>query len=245
MVSFTIRVADRLVGVHAIHESTRSFCRDYLSEEEPEFRVEITAADLRYEREKSEREDRIEGLPPRSFSDAYLETIALLRRISERLFDYGTLLFHGSAVAVDGWAYLFTAKSGTGKSTHTRLWREQFGDRAVMINDDKPFLQIDGDRIIAWGSPWNGKHRLDTNAGVPLRGICILERGEENHIQRISPREALFMLIQQSSRPAEPARMPRYMELIDGLAKGTSFYRLTCNMNPQAAQVSYHGMRNG
>lgn len=72
------------------------------------------------------------------YSLSYLETLAVYRKIVTRLVFSDILLIHGSAIAVDGKAYLFTAPSGTGKSTHTRMCREYFKDRAVMVNDDKP-----------------------------------------------------------------------------------------------------------
>ena len=99
------------------------------------------------------------------------------------MISYDTILFHGSVIAVDGIGYLFTAKSGTGKSTHTRLWREYFGDRAAMVNDDKPLLKITDSSVIAYGTPYNGKHRLGTNISVPLKAICILTRAADNHIE--------------------------------------------------------------
>lgn len=71
-----------------------------------------------------------------------LEETAVYRKIADKMVDYDTFVFHGSVIAVEGQAYLFTAKSGTGKSTHTRLWREMLGDKAVMVNDDKPMLRV-------------------------------------------------------------------------------------------------------
>ncbi|MBR2047521.1 MAG: hypothetical protein IJ960_02895 [Oscillospiraceae bacterium] len=212
---------------------------------EGDFSVSISPRDLEYERMKAAREDELEGLPVREYSDAYLESTAIQRKITEKFFEYDILLFHGSVVAVDGVAYLFTAKSGTGKSTHTRLWRELLGDRAVMVNDDKPFLRFEGDQIIACGSPWNGKHRLGSNIMVPLKAICVLERGTENRITRIDAREALPMLFQQSARPRNPRLMPKYMELLDRLAACAAFYRLECNMNPEAAKMSFQAMSEG
>lgn len=242
MTDFTMQVASRVVAITAMFESTRSFCASYLCQAEPDFSVETTMEDIRFEREKSAREDQLEGIPVRQFSDAYLETLALQRKITEKLFTYDTLLFHGSVVAVDGAGYLFTAKSGTGKSTHTRLWREAFGSRAVMVNDDKPFLRITENGVLAYGTPWNGKHGLGTNICVPLKAICILQRGEENRIREIPAKDAVFMLLQQSNRPAQAQTMPKYMELLDKLSRGTAFYQMACNMDPQAAVVSYEAM---
>ena len=242
MKEFTIELAGRVAGVSARKESTKEFFREYLSNGKPEFSVRITDQDIAFEREKSIREDILEGREPRQYTDAYLETIAIQRKIAEKLFDFRTLLFHGSVVAVDGNAYLFTAKSGTGKSTHTRLWRGLLGERATMVNDDKPFLEITETGVTVHGSPWNGKHRLGTNISVPLKAICILERGEENEIRQIFPREALLMLMQQSNRPMDQRKMPHYLELLDALSERTKFYRLRCNTNPDAAEVSYRTM---
>ena len=101
----------------------------------------------------------------------------------KKILDRNCVLFHCSAVAVDGKAYLFTAASGTGKSTHTRMWRQHFGGRAVMVNDDKPILRIKDDGIYVCGTPWCGKHGLQTNVEVPVQGICILGGGEKNMIK--------------------------------------------------------------
>ena len=242
MIRFTIHIANNTICTDAIFEGTKQYCKDFLCKGEPDFSLTLTPSDIEYERAQSLRVDEKEGNPPRRFSDPYLEAIALQRKVSEALLERDVLLFHGSVVSVDGVAYLFTAKSGTGKSTHTRLWRELFGERAVMVNDDKPFLSVKGDRILVHGSPWNGKHRLGNNISVPLRAICILERGETNLIQRIPASEAVPMLIQQSSRPRNAAWMPKYLELLDALSRGVGFYRLSCNMELEAARVSYEGM---
>ena len=242
MTEFTVCIAGKAAAVTALFASTRAYCADYLCEGNADFCIEISMQDIAFERRKSMQEDALEGKTPRSFSDAYLEVIAVQRRLAEKLFDFDTLLFHGSVVAVDGQGYLFTAKSGTGKSTHTRLWRQVFGERAVMINDDKPFLHVSDQGVMVYGSPWNGKHKLGENACVPLKAICLLERGEMNQIQPIDAKDALTMLFQQSNRPMTPVLMPKYLELLDGLSKQTAFYRMKCNMEPEAALTAYQAM---
>ena len=241
MIEFTIRISNIKIGVLALHERTKDLCRDFLCDEHYDYCVSLAQADIDFEREQylkfGENEDGA-----RQFSDSYFETIALQRKVTEILFNHDTLLFHGSVVAVDGVAYLFTAKSGTGKSTHTRLWREMLGERAVMVNDDKPFISVSEDGIVVHGSPWNGKHKLGNNISVPLRAICILERGEINKINRIPPSAAVAMLIQQSSRPKGAVKMAKYMELLDAIAGKVKFYRLACNMDPAAAELSFAEM---
>ena len=157
--------------------------------------------------------------------------------------DYDTFVFHGSVIAVDGEGYLFTAKSGTGKSTHTRLWREYFGERAVMVNDDKPMLKVTDNGVIAYGTPYNGKHRLGANIYVPLKAICILTRGEENNIVRIDKSEAYAMLVQQVYRPQDPMQLMKTLDIVDRMAEGVKLYKLACNLDISAAQVAYEGMK--
>lgn len=240
MTDFVLKLADVSIRVNAIYESTKAYCADYLTDSPPELTVEMTPEDLALERSHSDRERALENLPPSQMSDAALEPNAVYRKIVEQLTDYNILLFHGSVVAVDGIAYLFTAKSGTGKSTHTRLWRKAFGDRAVMINDDKPLLKIADGQVMVCGTPWDGKHHLNTNCIVPLKAICIIERAEENTIEPISASQALPMLFQQSHRPANIAG---YMDLINQITASMPFYRLQCNMDISAAQMAYEAMK--
>ena len=172
------RIAERIICVASLFEEVHQFLYAYRTEgQQIDFSVAITLSDIAFERERSEAERQIEGLSPHHFSDPYLETLAVYRKIAEKMPDYGVVLFHGSCIAVDGIGYLFTAKNGTGKSTHTRLWRELLKDRAVMVNDDKPLIRIDENGAVVYGTPWDGKHRLSTNTSVPLKALCVLERG--------------------------------------------------------------------
>lgn len=239
MIVFNIDIADVVVQVHAIFENSRGYCSEYLTEKKPDFSVVIMPEDLVLERELAAKTDIAEGKSVRNVSDAQLEITAIQRKIAREMFSYDTILFHGSVVAVDGQAYLFTAKSGTGKSTHTRLWREMLGERAVMVNDDKPFLRVTDHGVLACGSPWNGKHRLGSNIQIPLKAMCVLDRGQENKIVPIDPQDVLHMLLQQSNRPRDPGSIMLYMDILDRIAHTVAFYRLACNMEPEAAEVAF------
>lgn len=242
MDQFNITLANHTFSISVNYPTTREYCREYFTEEPGEFSIVISKEDIALEREKCVQEDQVEGISHREFSVDYLETIAVQRKAVQALLERDVLLFHGSAIAVDGEGYLFTAKSGIGKSTHTRLWRELLGERVVMVNDDKPFLRFENGKVYVHGSPWSGKHRLGSNCCVPLRAICILERGRENCIYSISAGEALLMLLQQSSRPADPTKMTKYMYLISLLAEGINYYCMQCNMDPEAAQTAWKAM---
>lgn len=242
MTEFTIELAGVRIGVAVYFESTRDFCREYLSDGEPQFRVAMTEEDIKYELKRSAQENIREGLPVIRYSPTYLEPLALYRKIVDRLLDYNTVLFHGSVISVDGVGYLFTAKSGTGKSTHTALWRQQFGDRAVMVNDDKPLLRLTDEGVQVCGTPWDGKHHLSSNIAVPLKAITILRRGVENRIRPITLQEALPMLLQQSHRPSNPAEMAKFLKLLEKISKNIGLFCLECNMEPEAALVAYNGI---
>lgn len=241
MAVFTMKVAGAVAEVHSLFDSTRDYCNAYLTEEDPEFTITVTPENLAFEQADLLAEAKAEGMKPRRFTDPFLERAAIQRAFADFLLNRNILLFHGSTVALDGYAYLFTAKCGTGKSTHTRLWREIFPG-AQMVNDDKPFLEITEDGVIAHGSPWSGKHGLSENISVPLKGICILHRGPENKIRPISPEEAMEMLLAQGYCPAESQE--KSQTLTQTLANTTSLWSMECTKNTEAAKISHQAMSN-
>ncbi len=232
MTKFTVRIADRVVRVTALTPGLKELLRDYLCDLPPEMEVEVTEDDIVKENELEMRE----GVPPTPFP----QSVAFQRKLSARLLDYNTLVVHGSCIAVDGEGYIFTALSGTGKSTHTGLWRQVFGDRVTMVNDDKPFIRVDEDGVTAYGSPWDGSHHLSTNVAVPLRAVCLLSRGETNRIRPIEPEEAFPVLFyEQVHQPEGREAMLKVASLLELMCKHVRFYALKCNMQPEAAQVAY------
>ncbi len=245
------RFADINVGIASIYDEVHEMCKDYLIQDQsimPDIVVRTSEEDIVQESKLSDDERAFEGLPPFTFPNPYLETLAVYRKMATVMPQLGVMLLHGSVISVDGEGYMFTASSGTGKSTHVRLWRELFGERAVMVNDDKPLIRVEGhienaDRAIVYGTPWDGKHHLSTNMSVPLKAICILERGEKNEIERISLDDAYTMLLQQSFRPDNPMALMRVMQLLTQLSEKIGLYRLKCNMDPEAAEVAYGGMK--
>ena len=236
-----VQIGGRNIAIETENpELSREF-RRYVQDGLAEINICVEEKDIQIEREKRVLEDKIEGITSSAFANEHLEYIAIQRKLCEVMVDYDTILMHGSVVAVDGEAFLFTAKSGTGKSTHTRYWREVFGERAVMVNDDKPLLKLTEDGVLACGTPWDGKHRLSTNVCLPLKAICILERGETNEIYPISAQEALPMVFQQTHRPK---KLAKYMEIIDKLTQRVKFYRLRCNMSQEAARIAYKAIKS-
>ena len=239
---FTMEIAGVVVGVQPLFQSTKEYCRPYLTDKAPELLVKVTRENLEFEQKMLEQEAIEEGLKIRKFTEPFLERTAIQRGVADYLVGKNTLMLHGSTVAVDGNAYLFTAPCGTGKSTHTRLWRELFGDRAVMVNDDKPFLQITSDGVWAYGSPWSGKHGLATNICVPLKGICLLHRGSENVIRRADAQRLIQILRHQAHSPEDATLAKKTLSLVDELAQAVPLWEMYCNKEPDAANVAYSAM---
>ena len=242
MDAFTMEIAGAVIGVQPMFQSTREYCRPYLVDKAPEVVISVTTEDLAAEQLILEQEAVEQGIKPRKFKEPFLERASIQRRVADFQVSCGALMLHGSTIAVDGKAYLFTAPCGTGKSTHTRLWRELFGDRAVMVNDDKPFLKVTSSGVLAYGSPWCGKHGLATNICVPLQGICCLHRGKVNSITAADGKDVLHILRDQAHSPADCVLLERSYELLDHIVQTVPLWQMWCNMDLNAARVSYDSM---
>ena len=231
------KIADVVFDAELIYKYTPALCKnyEYSGEEKLAFTAIMTQDDIAYEK----------ALAP-EFPEAYLESLALFRKLCDyTLSEVDGIIFHSSAIMVDGEAYLFTAPSGTGKSTHTRLWRELLGDRAVMINDDKPIIRyIDGDFYV-YGTPWNGKHRLDTNARAKIKAICKIYQAKENTITKADSTEMLLTILNQTIRPTELDKMDKLLNIIDKMLTSVKLYSLGCNISREAAELSYNVMSKG
>lgn len=242
MEPFILQIAQLVTQVHPLFSSTREYCRRYLIELPPELDIVVSPQDLVHEQQMAELEAMEEGLRIRKFSDPFLERAVIQRKIARELIGRNTILLHGSTVAVDGAAYLFTAPCGTGKSTHTRLWREVFGDRAVMVNDDRAFLRITDDGVFAYGSPWSGKHGLDTNISFPLRGICFLRRGAENRIRRAPGADCINELQHQCFLLEDTQGQDMACALVERLSRLVALWQMECTKDPAAARMSHQAM---
>lgn len=264
---FKIGLAGRIVGISSIYDEVYELCRDYLvgegslksCEDEPvvgdgalkscddviavgeDFHVTTSQVDIEFEREKSIREAIFEGIVPYDYEESYYETLAVYRKIAVEMLKYDTWLMHGAVVGVNDQAVLFTAQSGVGKTTHMNLWLKYIPG-AFVVNGDKPLLKFVDDGCEVCGTPWAGKEALQTNTILPLKAICLLERGDTNEIERVAFEDVYPMLFQQVYRPSDPLAMMKTMELIKRLGETIPLYRMKCTMEPEAAKVAYEGM---
>ncbi len=233
MKNFCIKVADKTIEINSIYDWIEKYCKDYIvTDIDKDFSVSITQEDIDFEKSKDTFNSREE----------YLEILAVHRKISEIMPKYDTVLFHGSLLELDGNGYLFTAPSGTGKSTHVKLWKEYFGDKVTVLNDDKPFLKVVEDKVIGFGTPWDGKHRISKNSSVPLKGICILSQDKTNWIKRLSKKEAYLTIYQQTYEVLGSVDLKlKTLSIIDKILK-IPVYKMGCTISKEAVETAYLAM---
>ena len=161
----------------------------------------------------------------------------------EELLNFDGFMLHASAVVYKDRAYLFSAPSGTGKSTHTKQWLDAFGEDAYILNDDKPVIRLLDGKAVVFGTPWSGKTDQNRNAGVLLGGICFLERADENWIKPVEAKDAAFGILNQTIRPGDKKRLEKLLELLDNVIKMTGVFRMGCTISTDAATMAYDAMR--
>lgn len=227
-----INIAGIPVGVDNRFKYIEALARDYQCDEAPVFTVRADDSKIAREREASGAE----------FSDGYLESIVVFREIAERIPEFDAVVFHGAILARDGEAYAFTAKSGVGKTTHTRLWLSEFGDEVHYINGDKPIIRLIDGVPYAFGTPWRGKEGYGVNESCPLAAIALLERAENNSAERINRDEGTLRLVRQIYIPKNPVCAALAMRVADKILSGVRFVELKCNMDPEAAHVAARAM---
>ncbi len=232
---FNIKICDIIIKIKHNFDAIKALCADYTvcDGETAAFCVSASAEEL--EAEKRVRDH--------AYSDAVCEATCIHRAITAELVKYGVILMHSAAVAVDGAAYVFMAKSGVGKTTHLRLWLEQFGEHAEVINGDKPYFSFLGEVLTVHGSPWRGKEGLGAPISAPVGGICFIERGEENIIEPASSEYVIGKIFHQVLLPKTAEDSAVFMAIINKIAGTVPFYRLRCNTKPEAALVAFEGMR--
>lgn len=197
-------------------------------DDEYDYEVTVSKDDINYER----------SLTGDSNNDM-LESTALFRHICKNVLEsYNGIFLHCAALKYNGKAYLFTAPSGTGKTTHIRLWMKNLGDRVEVINGDKPILRKKGDDVIVYGTPWQGKENYGSNISATLGGIFLLNRGTENSVEKATVKDSLAFLLSQTLRPYEKENMIKLFELFECIIKNIPIYHLKCTMENQAVQTA-------
>ncbi len=232
---FYLKMANLVMEIHHRYGFVRRLCQEYMIafDGTPDLVVEVTEQEIEQERSIAE-------FP---VSAGYAEGICIYRNICTRLPSlFGAYLMHCALIEYEGRGYAFAAKSGTGKSTHIMQWQKEFGEGVHIVNGDKPILRFENGELMAYGTPWCGKEGFQINTSVPLKAICFLERDRENHIHRISAKEAVVRIFHQVLTPSDLATLDAFLPLLDRTLKEIPCYVLGCNISTEAARVAYEGM---
>lgn len=229
-------IADLNIQINNKYSLTTDICKDYLCKQDnPKIDLIVTPNDKDYENDK-----KYLKCP----TEPYLESLSIYRQIARQMLDVGGFVMHASVIEKDGVAFAFAAKSGTGKSTHSRLWVEAFGENnARIINGDKPLIRYKDEKFYVYGTPWCGKEGYNVNTKAPLKAICFLERSEQNRIELLDKNQAVKKIFSQLLPPENPAQAQKMFDLIDLLINKVKFYTLYCNKEKDAAIVAYNGMK--
>lgn len=228
-----IKIADFVIEIDNKYDFIEKQCSAYLTDEE---NVDLTVSCTS---EEMEAEKQSSAYP---FPDGYIESLCIYRNICLQIVKSDAILVHSAVIEVDGNAYAFLARSGTGKSTHIALWRKALGERVHIVNGDKPiFRYIDG-ALYAYGTPWCGKEGWNKNTRARLKAICFLERGAENSIERISASDSSSRLLRQILMPNDAQGAIKTLEIVDRMLNGTPLWLLKCNISEESAILAYNTM---
>ena len=227
-----IQLANLCVALENKYDFIEKLARDYITDGEPEFTVFATDEEIAEEGKNEEG----------SFSLGYLESIVLYRKIAEKLPEYDAFVFHSAVLSYKGFAYAFTARSGVGKTTHTRLWLSEFGDEVHYLNGDKPIVRfIDGVPTV-FGTPYRGKEGYGVNESAPLKAIAFVERATENSADKVEPDDISSKLAMQVYMPKAPMNAIRTLRLVDRLSRSVRLVEIRVNKEPSAAHVAKQAM---
>lgn len=234
-----IRLAGLNIAINERYPFVVRQCRDYIvtDVDEADCDMHISVTDEEISREMTAGEQ--------PYSQGYAESLCIYRAISYRLPHFDAFLMHAAVISVDGEAYAFTAKSGTGKTTHITLWKKLFGDRVEIVNGDKPIIRFENGIPYVYGTPWCGKEGYNVNTRAPLVALCFVERAPTNSIRPFGGIPMIGRLMGQLLLPSEPEEVTALMTLIDRMIGSVRCYLLGCNMELEAARVAYDGMRSG
>lgn len=222
-------IADLVVDMRASGRTLRQ-AQPYLAEREnrsADITIDLDLADLMARNPK--------------YTDAdMLEYLASGLLFSREVLKFDGYYIHASAVILNEKAYLFTAPSGTGKSTHTEKWCSLFGAR--YLNDDKPVLRRMDEKWMAYGTPWSGKFDKSSNEGVEVGGIACLSRDRENRIAPMPTEQAIPFLMGQSIFRLDREQTERKLMLLDRLLREVPVWQLACRNDDAAAVMARNVM---
>lgn len=228
-----MKIADFTVRFSVQYPLLVRFGAEFLTDADcVDFVISPTEQELSDEREKAQE-------PGCCDQENMIEALACYRKLAEAIYPHNAFIVHGASICVNGEGVMFLAPSGTGKTTHLRLWKQLLGEKMQVVNGDKPIIRIRDGQPVVYGTPFNGKEHYGGNLSAPLRHLCLISRAEENRTEPLSKKEAVQLLLRQTHIPPKPAAVAAAMQFVSALVSSCSLWKISCNMELQAAEVSY------
>lgn len=217
------RICELNIKIETIHKNIDVLFSDYLSDfSAPDITLSVTADEIRAEKSKYP-----------AYSEAYLEGQLLFKQLAEKVLAYDTFFFHSAAVCHENEAYIFTGKSGSGKSTHAELWTKLFPNDFI-INGDKPLIKMKKDGFYAYGTPWCGKENMQKNTFAKVRAVYFIEQSCRNHAEKMTAKEVLQKIFNQTVYIRDSALNKALFEILDRFITEIPFFRLECSISEDA-----------
>ncbi|MCQ2429981.1 MAG: hypothetical protein MJ192_06600 [Clostridia bacterium] len=227
---FTIRICELNIEIDNRYGLVEDQCRAYLTDGAPAFRAAVSSRET----------DEYIRACGRPMTAAEAESALLYRRICGCMPDYDAFLLHAAVLTMDGRGYAFSARRGTGKTTHVAMWKQAYGSRVTVVNGDKPLVRRMADgHYRVYGTPWCGKEGENANLSVPLNAICFLEQGPRNVITDNPAADTVARILEATILPPEEAAQDRMAALIGAVTRDIPAYLLYCLPDKSAAELAY------
>ena len=236
MYEFNIEIATIPIKIISKHKYVYELCYDYLTEKNPFFSVSLSNEDILREvaiLEKSQKP---------IIEEEYLESTAIYRKILKELIKYDAFMMHAAAIKSHEKAVAFIGKSGAGKTTQSMFWIKELG--AEYINGDKPIIRLVDGKFYVYGTPWSGKEHLNKNTFAELKSLVLVQKSNKNKIEKLSPYEALPIVLNQINLWNDKAVVEKIMDMADILLCSISVFKLFCKKEPESAHLAYNTIMN-
>ena len=227
-------MADLVVEIDNLYPYIPRYCKDYFYDGDRPTDISVAVTEEEILKEQAASEIKMHK--------AYVEFICAYRKIAYQLLKFDAFVMHGAVIRVEDKGIAFLASSGTGKTTHMALWQEICGDKLTIINGDKPIIRFFDDVPYAYGTPWSGKERYNTNDRTILTDLCFIERAPKDEVVELSPLNSAVLLLNQIHRPNDPSILNKTYALTDKLLKKCNSRKIKCTKEITAAKAAYNAI---
>jgi len=235
------KFADVVFVIYHNYSFFCDFAKNYLTNEKAGYSIKISE-------EQISTWIEMHNVDTNLYSRGYIESLVIHSQLAEILSNHNCFIFHGSSIYIDNFdnGYIFTAKSGVGKSTHVKILKQLYDD-IHYVNDDKPFISYENDEFYIYGSPFDGKERKSNNVKVKLRGLFVLSRSKSNIVCVEKRSNVIKTIFEQTHISENILGKENITKLVVKMIKDIPIYRLCVNMDLDAGKTSYEimsGVRN-